>query len=176
LLRLEPGQVSLFLPSLNSYSIVLHLIYNTSQSFTGIVPCTSLLKEHVRKMLMLEPETYLAGLSENEKRSVKVLSAQEAKDGTLYHNLTSSMKGCLSTKKDVDDDRTTSLALSSLTSSGQQQSILASMMAVNVSSQGHGGAARFGLKLAIFAATRYMCKSLIYKFDHLHNHSLTISY
>ena len=129
-------------------------------------------------MLMMDPEQYLAGLSETEKRSVQVLSAQEAKDGTLYHNLTSSMKGCLSTKKDIDDDRTTSLALSSLASSGQQQSILASMMAVNVSSHGrHGGAARIGLKLAIFAATRYMCKlqSLTYKFDHLHNHSLTIS-
>ena len=120
-------------------------------------------------MLMMDPEQYLAGLSETEKRSVQVLSAQEAKDGTLYHNLTSSMKGCLSTKKDIDDDRTTSLALSSLASSGQQQSILASMMAVNVSSHGrHGGAARIGLKLAIFAATRYMCKlqSLTYKFDH----------
>ena len=138
------------------------------------MPCTSLLKAHVRKMLMMEPEQYLAGLSENEKRSVKVLSAHEAKDGTLYHNLFH----CLSAKNEIDDARTTSLALSSLASSGKQQSILASMMAVNVSSHGHGGAARIGLKLAIFSATRYMCEYSRHSysvFDHLHTILLTIS-
>lgn len=125
---------------------------------------------------MMEPETYLAGLLENEKKSVKVLSAHEAKDGTLYHNLIASVKGCLSAKNKTDDvnsrDTRTS-SLSSLASSGKQQSILASMIAVNVSSHGHGGAARIGLKLAIFAATKYMCKlsHLSYKFHHPHHHS-----
>jgi len=156
-----------------NYSSNIHLV----SYITGIVPCTSLLKAHVRKMLMMEPEQYLAGLSENEKRSVKVLSAHEAKDGTLYHNLISAVKGCLSAKNEIDDARTTSLALSSLASSGKQQSILASMMAVNVSSHGHGGAARIGLKLAIFTATRYMCEYSRHSssvFDHLYTILLTI--
>jgi hypothetical protein len=73
------------------YSSNIHLV----SYITGIVPCTSLLKAHVRKMLMMEPEQYLAGLSENDMRSVKVLSAHEAKDGTLYHNLISAVKGSL---------------------------------------------------------------------------------
>ena len=38
---------------------------------TGIVPCISLLKQHVKKMLMMEPEEFLASLKEEEAEQMR---------------------------------------------------------------------------------------------------------
>ena len=38
---------------------------------TGIVPCISLLKQHVKRMLMMEPEAFLVGLKEEESEHLR---------------------------------------------------------------------------------------------------------
>ena len=40
-------------------------------SGTGIVPCISLLKQHVKSMLMMDPEAFLISLKEEEAEHLR---------------------------------------------------------------------------------------------------------
>ena len=60
---------------------------------TGIVPCISLLKEHVRKMLMMEPENYLVNTKEDEKRSIAIRDAKESKERSIAQHIVSRFIG-----------------------------------------------------------------------------------
>ena len=73
-------------------------------SGTGIVPCTSLLKEHVRKMVMLEPENYLIERSEHMKQVINVLGAQEVKDGSLSRHIMRTLKGFMAANQSSKDE------------------------------------------------------------------------
>lgn len=65
----------------------------------------SLLKQHVRKMVMMEPEHYFAERSEEKKRSINILAAQEGNDGSLVSHLLSTLKDFLTCKhRDFDED------------------------------------------------------------------------
>jgi predicted ferric reductase len=70
----------------------------------GIVPCTSLLKQHVRKMLMMEPEHYFAERCEEKKRIINIIGAQEDKNGSLVSHLISTFKGFMTSNQHQDLD------------------------------------------------------------------------
>ena len=63
----------------------------------GIVPCISLLKQHVRTMLMMDPENYLINTSEHLKRSIDIILARENKSGSLARHLISTLRGLMTT-------------------------------------------------------------------------------
>ena len=82
----------------------------------GIVPCISLLKQHVRTILMMDPENYLINTSEQMNRSIDIILARENKSGSLTRHLISTLRGLmassLSTQRDeaVDEAVVTDLA------------------------------------------------------------------
>lgn len=90
-----------------TYSSIL-LTMNTMIHVKGIVPCISLLKQHVRTMLMMDPENYLINASEHMKRSIDIILAQENKSGSLTRHLISTLRGLMSssssTKRDKAED------------------------------------------------------------------------
>ena len=100
----------------------------------GIVPCISLLKQHVRTMLMMDPENYLIKVSEHMNRSISIILARENKSGSLTRHLISTLRGLImtlsstSTKHDeaaeeaVESPRRLS-STESLKSSARRQSI-----------------------------------------------------
>ena len=63
----------------------------------GIVPCISLLKQHVRSMLMMDPENYLINTSEQMNRSIAIILARENKSGSLARHLISTLRGLMTT-------------------------------------------------------------------------------
>ena len=100
----------------------------------GIVPCISLLKQHVRTMLMIDPENYLINTSEQMNRSIDIILARENKSGSLARHLMSTLWGLmtssLSTERDeavdeaVESESTRRLSSTeSLKSSARRQSI-----------------------------------------------------
>ena len=56
-------------------------------SGTGIVPCTGLLKQHVRRMLLSKPKEYIKSRSKHMERSINILGAKEEKDGSILLRL-----------------------------------------------------------------------------------------
>lgn len=56
-------------------------------------------------MIMMEPEHYFAELTEQKKRNINIIGAQEGKDGSLVSRLASTLKGLLTCnqKKDLDE-------------------------------------------------------------------------
>ena len=62
---------------------------------TCIVPCISLLKEHVQKMLMMEPEHYLVNMKEDERRRKIIRDAKETKDCSIVQRIFSSLGGLI---------------------------------------------------------------------------------
>ncbi len=54
---------------------------------------------------MMEPEHYFAERTEQKKRNINIIGAQEGKDGSLVSRLASALKGVLtcSQKKDLDE-------------------------------------------------------------------------
>ena len=92
-------------------------------SGTGIVPCISLLKQHTKKMLMTEPESYLIERSEQMKRTINVLGAQEDKDGSLAYHLVSTLKKfATSSNQTQDHDNEENNVISRVSSSGNLKS------------------------------------------------------
>jgi hypothetical protein len=79
-------------------------IPNSILYIPGIVPCTSLLKQHVRKMVMMEPVQYFAEHSEQKKRNINIICAQEDKKGSLVSHLVLALKGFISSNQHSDVD------------------------------------------------------------------------
>ena len=77
---------------------------NTMIHVKGIVPCISLLKQHVRTMLMMDPENYLINTSEHMKRSIDIILAQENKSGSLTRHLISTLRGLMSSSSSTKQD------------------------------------------------------------------------
>ena len=70
----------------------------------GIVPCISLLKQHVRTMLMMDPENYLINTSEHLKRSIDIILARENKSGSLARHLISTLRGLMTLSLSTERD------------------------------------------------------------------------
>ena len=70
----------------------------------GIVPCISLLKQHVRTMLMIDPENYLINTSEQMNRSIDIILARENKSGSLARHLISTLRGIMTTSLPMKRD------------------------------------------------------------------------
>jgi len=70
----------------------------------GIVPCISLLKQHVRTMLMMDPENYLINTSEQMNRSINIILARENKSGSLTRHLISTLRGIMTTSLPMKRD------------------------------------------------------------------------
>ena len=80
----------------------------------GIVPCISLLKQHVRTMLMMDPENYLISTSEHMKRSIEIMLAQENKSGSLTRHLISALRGLMTLSLSSERDEAVDEAVESL--------------------------------------------------------------
>eukprot|EP00984_Skeletonema_dohrnii_P017189 scaffold7772_cov128-Skeletonema_dohrnii-CCMP3373.AAC.1 len=143
---------------------------------TGIVPCTSLLKQHVRKMVMMEPTQYFAERSEQKKRNINIIGAEEDNNGSLVSHLVSSLKRFMTSNQHQDlDEALKAKSASNLKSHARRQSIHSSLIALNpdVESQ-HIPSLRnkAALKIATFTATKSMCKfnvTSLYRSDSKHN-------
>lgn len=59
---------------------------------SGIVPITSLLRQHVGNMLTMDRDNFLVSLKENEKRSIRIRAATEHKQGSFFSRLLSSFR------------------------------------------------------------------------------------
>ena len=70
----------------------------------GIVPCISLLKQHVGTMLMMDPENYLINTSEQMNRSNYFILARENKSGSLTRHLISTLRGLMTTSLPMNRD------------------------------------------------------------------------
>jgi hypothetical protein len=91
---------------------------------SGIVPCTSLLKQHVRKMVMMEPTQYFAERSEQKKRNINIIGAEEDKNGSLVSHLVSSLKRFMTSNQHQDlDEALKAKSASNLKSHARRQSI-----------------------------------------------------
>ena len=88
------GPYGTSLASTNDYTHVLSL-----GSGTGIVPVLSLFKQHVRKMLALEPKAYLKELERREDRIHRVQLEMEKRKGSIATKLGAT---CRRSKADSD--------------------------------------------------------------------------
>lgn len=68
----------------------------------------SLLKQHVRKMVMMEPDHYFAERSVERRRNINILGALERKDGSLARHLASSLKRYVAFNQQNEDNLTDS--------------------------------------------------------------------
>ena len=80
----------------------------------GIVPCISLLKQHVRTMLMMDPENYLINTSEQMNRSIDIILARENKSGSLTRHLISTLRGLMASSSSTQRDEAVDEAVESL--------------------------------------------------------------
>ena len=80
----------------------------------GIVPCISLLKQHVRTMLMMDPENYLINTSEQMNRSIDIILARENKSGSLARHLISTLRGLMASSSSTQRDEAVDEAVESL--------------------------------------------------------------
>ena len=64
----------------------------------------SLLKQHVHKMAMMEPDHYFAERSVERRRNIDILGAMESKDGSLASQLVSSLKRCVTFNQRNNND------------------------------------------------------------------------
>ena len=80
----------------------------------GIVPCISLLKQHVRTMLMMDPENYLINTSEHMKRSIEIILARENKSGSLTRHLISTLRGLMTSSSSTQRDEAVEEAVQSI--------------------------------------------------------------
>ena len=80
----------------------------------GIVPCISLLKQHVRTMLMMDPENYLINTSEQMNRSIDIILARENKSGSLARHLISTLRGLMASSSSTQRDEAEDEAVESL--------------------------------------------------------------
>ena len=80
----------------------------------GIVPCISLLKQHVRTMLMMDPENYLINTSEQMNRSIDIILARENKSGSLARHLISTLRGLMTSSSSTERDEAEDEAVESL--------------------------------------------------------------
>ena len=91
----------------------------------GIVPCTSLLKQHVRKMVMMDPVHYFAEHSEQKKRNINIICAQEDKNGSLVSHLVLALKRFMSSNQHRDvDEALEAKSAANLKSHTRRQSIM----------------------------------------------------
>lgn len=58
---------------------------------TGIVPLVSLLKKHINQMLLMDPESFLVGAMEKEKRNIVIRCAKESKNGSILQQVVSAL-------------------------------------------------------------------------------------
>eukprot|EP00984_Skeletonema_dohrnii_P017190 scaffold7773_cov88-Skeletonema_dohrnii-CCMP3373.AAC.1 len=94
----------------------------------GIVPCTSLLKQHVRKMAMMDPAHYFAEQSEQKKHNINIICAQEDKNGSLVSHLVLALKGFMSSNQHRDvDEALEAKSAANLKSHTRRQSIQSSL-------------------------------------------------
>jgi len=140
---------------------------------SGIVPCTSLLKQHVRKMVMMEPTQYFAERSEQKKRNINIIGAEEDKNGSLVSHLVSSLKRFMTSNQHQDlDEALKAKSASNLKSHARRQSIHSSLIALNpdIESQ-HIPSLRnkAALKIATFTATKSMYGKTILTFFTLYS-------
>jgi len=89
------------------------LTIDTMIHVEGIVPCISLLKQHVRTMLMMDPENYLINTSEQMNRSIDIILARENKSGSLARHLISTLQGLMTSSLSTERDEAVDEAVES---------------------------------------------------------------
>ena len=98
----------------------------------GIVPCISLLKQHVRTMLMMDPENYLINTSEQMNRSIDIILAQENKSGSLARHLISTLRGLMTSSSSTQRDEAVEEAVESLRRVSSTESLKSSVRRENI--------------------------------------------
>lgn len=98
----------------------------------GIVPCISLLKQHVRTMLMMDPENYLINTSEHMKRSIEIILARENKSGSLTRHLISTLRGLMTSSSSTQRDEAEDEAVQSIRRVTSTESLKSSVRRENI--------------------------------------------
>ena len=98
----------------------------------GIVPCISLLKQHVRTMLMMDPENYLINTSEHMKRSIEIILARENKSGSLTRHLISTLRGLMTSSSSTQRDEAVEEAVQSIRRVTSTESLKSSVRRENI--------------------------------------------
>lgn len=104
-----------------------NILSTISNIIQGIVPCTSLLKQHVQTKALLEPSNYLADSFEQKKRNISIIGAQEDKQGSIVSHLISAVKALMNPNQRQDlDDALKAKTADSLRSHVQRSKIMSS--------------------------------------------------